>query len=278
MDGCHLGIADVVVPECVYGAPSSGTTVMLVGDSHAAQWLPALERLSRDRGWRLIGTTKSGCPVVNVSVWLRPQTRAYRECQAWRERVLERAAQEHPAIVFVASTNDYQVLHGSGRRPVAEVVAVWRSGLAAALAQMHEVADEVVLLADTPRHRADPVECLVRHRDLDACRATRNRLVDEAYAQLEIEAAVQASAKVITPADWLCPDDTCPLVMGNTLVYRDTDHLTARFASMLADRLGYELDRAQVGTVTDGHGPSDSAEEGDGDRDPDAQEQNRRLL
>jgi hypothetical protein len=28
------------VPECVYGNPSSKTTVVLFGDSHAMQWFP----------------------------------------------------------------------------------------------------------------------------------------------------------------------------------------------------------------------------------------------
>ena len=40
-DGCHLNPPETEVPECVYGNPSSKTTVVLFGDSHAMQWFPA---------------------------------------------------------------------------------------------------------------------------------------------------------------------------------------------------------------------------------------------
>jgi peptidoglycan/LPS O-acetylase OafA/YrhL len=37
-DGCHLDLPETESPECVYGNPSSDTTVVLFGDSHAMQW------------------------------------------------------------------------------------------------------------------------------------------------------------------------------------------------------------------------------------------------
>ena len=46
-DGCHLDQRTVTPKVCVFGDPSSSTTVVLFGDSHAAQWFPALERLAR---------------------------------------------------------------------------------------------------------------------------------------------------------------------------------------------------------------------------------------
>ncbi len=40
-DGCHLDAGSVHAKECIYG--DAGTTrVVLFGDSHAAQWFPAL--------------------------------------------------------------------------------------------------------------------------------------------------------------------------------------------------------------------------------------------
>ena len=52
----------------VYGDADSSDTIVLTGDSHAAQWLPALERLARERGWRLVAVTKSACPAVRMTV------------------------------------------------------------------------------------------------------------------------------------------------------------------------------------------------------------------
>ena len=47
-DGCSSGFTDTTVRKpCFYGDPTSATTVVLFGDSHAGQWFPALES---DRG------------------------------------------------------------------------------------------------------------------------------------------------------------------------------------------------------------------------------------
>jgi peptidoglycan/LPS O-acetylase OafA/YrhL len=70
-DGCHLDLTEVESPECVYGNPSSDTTVVLFGDSHAMQWFPALNSLARERNWRLVGFTKSACPPPRCTYTVR---------------------------------------------------------------------------------------------------------------------------------------------------------------------------------------------------------------
>ncbi|MFI0721653.1 SGNH hydrolase domain-containing protein [Streptomyces sp. NPDC021224] len=67
-DGCHVGYASTKAPDCVYGDPRSDTEVVLFGDSHAAQWFPALERLAGERHWKLISLTKASCKVPAVSI------------------------------------------------------------------------------------------------------------------------------------------------------------------------------------------------------------------
>lgn len=83
-DGCHLEPADVDVrDECVYG--DDGPLVLLAGDSHAAQWFPALETLAEDRGYRLASLTKSSCPLADFPIELFGKGREYTECLEWNE-------------------------------------------------------------------------------------------------------------------------------------------------------------------------------------------------
>ena len=49
-------------------------------------------------------------------------------------------------------------------------------------------------------------------------------------------AATRAGATVIDPTPWLC-SDRCPLVVGDLLVYRDTNHMTTAYAQSLAPLL-----------------------------------------
>ena len=240
-DGCHLDFTTTQPGLCVYGDASSATTVVLFGDSHAAQWLPALQRLAQEHDWRLVSLTKSACPPVNVTVWLSPYSRAYRECGTWKQNALARIAAEHPALVVVGAARNYQVVQGGDLKNVTDVPDAWQQGLTDVLSQVVPDAGRTVFLADTPQFPNDPLECLASHATIEQCPSPRATLVDPAYAQLEAAAAAAAGADLISPTDWICPGTTCPLVMGTYLVYRDTGHLTATFAALLAPELDFAL-------------------------------------
>jgi hypothetical protein len=49
-----------------------GLTVLLVGDSHAEHWAPALVRAARDRDWRLLSLTRARCMPYDFNA-VRPQ-------------------------------------------------------------------------------------------------------------------------------------------------------------------------------------------------------------
>jgi peptidoglycan/LPS O-acetylase OafA/YrhL len=241
-DGCHLDYAAVEPPPCLYGDAASTRTVALFGDSHAAQWLPTMQRLTDERGWRLVSMTKSGCPPAQASVWLRPFARPYRECDRWREQALERIRAEHPELVVIASAHDYEIVTDDGRHPIPERPEAWRAGLVDVLGAASDAAERVVVLADTPLHATDPLECLARHDLIERCVSDRGLLVDDVYAAMEADAAETAGVELVSPVAWLCDAVSCPLVMGNHLVYRDTQHVTASFATVLAGHLAWALD------------------------------------
>jgi peptidoglycan/LPS O-acetylase OafA/YrhL len=241
-DGCHLDFGTTESPPCVYGDPNSPTTAILFGDSHAAQWLPALQRIAAANDWRLESLTKSGCPPVPLTVWNAPLNRSYRECDQWRRNALQRIEAEHPAYLFVASARDYQVVDDQGNpQPFDASLPQWSDALEHVLTRLHAAAERTVMFAETPRFDTDPVECLARHARVDACTDPASQHIDADYSQLESTAASAASVDLISANDWLCPDGVCPLVMGRYLIYRDTTHVTATFMEILAARLEWAL-------------------------------------
>ncbi|CAN3127743.1 acyltransferase family protein [Mycobacterium sp. smrl_JER01] len=68
LDGCHLSFEETEPRFCDYGDLSSSVEVAVVGDSHAAQWLPALQSVALDRAWKLKVSTKSSCPYLGIAV------------------------------------------------------------------------------------------------------------------------------------------------------------------------------------------------------------------
>jgi peptidoglycan/LPS O-acetylase OafA/YrhL len=242
-DGCHLDFGTTESPPCVYGNPDSTTTAILFGDSHAAQWLPALQRIAAANDWRLVALTKSGCAPVPVTVWNSPLNRPYRECNQWRQNSLRRIEQEQPAYVFVAAARDYLVVDDRGNpHAFGDSLPEWMDALKRLLTRLHAASvGRTVMLAETPRFDNDPVECLARHERVDACTDPASKHIDFGYSQLEADAAAAASVDLISANDWLCPDRVCPLVMGRHLVYRDTTHVTASFMEFLAERVAWAL-------------------------------------
>ncbi len=242
-DDCHLDFPEVEAPGCTYGPEDAATTVLLLGDSHAQQWLPALQSLAEERSWRLRAITKAACPMIDATVWNGPLKRGYRECDEWRERALRLIEEEDPALVFVSSADMYELVDEGGARLEEGDEAAAAEALTRYLARMTERAP-VIVLADTPRVGYDPAECLATSDDVADCDIDRERMFDAAYARIEADAAAAAGADLISAADWLCFEDDCPLIRGSKLVYRDRHHLTATFAALLSQRLGAAIDAA----------------------------------
>jgi peptidoglycan/LPS O-acetylase OafA/YrhL len=240
-NGCHLSQPATSIPECAFGDPASVTTVVLFGDSHAAQWFPALERLAVEHGWRLISLTKSGCTPAWITVWNTNMKRAYTECDDWRQRVVERVAVEDPGLVIVASSHPYPSA-GNGAPAEPDGGTRLATGLAETLQRLVPLARSVALIGDTPKWDLDPPDCLSAHLDETlACTEPRAGMVDETWLAREAAIAADGGATFVDPTNWACPTDPCTTVVGRYLVYRDEHHLATPYVTALRDRLAAAL-------------------------------------
>ena len=163
-DGCHADLGETAPASgCAYGDPASSTVVALFGDSHAAHWFPAMERLAQERHWRLLSLTKSACASADVPVWSTIFDRPYAECTAWRQAVFELLANVHPAIVVLANDRTYQLAIEGAMASSADHEDVWSRGLATSIGRLRELGHDVVVIGDTVRQSDDPLDCLSRH-------------------------------------------------------------------------------------------------------------------
>jgi hypothetical protein len=253
-DGCHLDTATTVSPPCVYGIADSPTTIVLFGDSHAAQWFPALERIALDRGLRLVSLTKSACTAADVTVWSATLGRAYAECDTWRKDAIARIAAEHPALVVVSDSRavrpvvDGEALVGDAGAPIVA------DALDRTLWKLRPLARAVTVIGATPQAPGDPPSCLSAHpASVLACATPVATAIDAGWIEEEGSIAEGAGATFIDPTLWVCPTGPCPAVIGRYLVYRDTHHLATPFAAALASRL---LARLPLPPELPGAGPT----------------------
>ncbi|MDG4801818.1 acyltransferase family protein [Micromonospora sp. WMMD980] len=239
LTGCHVQQSSSEPLDCVYGIPEASYTVVLAGDSHAAQWLPALQEVAAKRKWRIVSHTKSSCPFLAMEVALAG--RPYRTRTEWNRRVREQLRADPPDLLVVSNSLYLAVRDG---KPVTERVdELLADGLRATWREMTDVKIPVVVLRDTPYHRRDQVECVSANPDrLTRCASSRDAVLSAGGGAAQERAAQgQSGVHLVNLNDAICPTDRCAAVIGGVLVYRDSNHLTATYARTLAPRLDRAL-------------------------------------
>lgn len=240
-DGCHLGFSQTTVEGCVYG-DAGAPRIVLFGDSHAAQWFPAVQSFAEANGYAVENRTKSSCPSVSVDV-LRDRV-AYTECTTWRKRVIDRINSEKPALVLIANY---------GTAPIAATGAEYEATWAAALGTtLTRIETDAALIVDTPDLGFTPSICLSANLDhTDECGQARGVALASVARNAELSVTQALGVPRIDLTDEICSADACDPVIGDTLVYRDAHHLTATFSAELSEALGAQL--ANVLGASGGH-------------------------
>jgi len=236
-DGCHADVPVTTAPEgCVYGDPAAATTVVLYGDSHAAHWFPALERLAAAHRWRLVELTKTSCSAVDVPLYHETLKREYTECTAFHRSALARIERLRPSLVVVGSSFNYEPA-----RPAADRAAQWSAGWERTFARLAGSGARVTAIADTPYMGGPVPECLATEKTVAGCtRSLRSSLRGPVQRRAFLAYAGSPRTAVIDPIRWFCTDD-CPPVIGNLLVYRDSNHMTTTYSAALAPLLDAAL-------------------------------------
>ena len=234
--GCGLSLAGTRPPLCELGDTDGAVTVALVGDSHAAQWFPAIEVIAGQRGWKILPFTKDSCIFVDTRIISLHLQREYTECALWREQVIAAIQRAHPDLVVVSSSRWVHPVNASDADAQVQADAMVRL--------LKQLPGRIAIIADTPLNDQDVPACLSRRdRTPESCSTSRAYALTGELAR-DGRAAAMLGAALIDPALWLCGPDVCPAVIDMTIVYRDDHHLTATMARRLAPLLEPALLRA----------------------------------
>ena len=220
-DDCHVNYGETKSGYCTYGDTKSNRTLVLYGDSHAAQWFPALEQIALERGYKLISLTKSACPAVDAP---REDQGAFKNvhCEKWRQNSIARIKSIHPDAVITSSFQYFTPPSGFPSKS-----RWWDDGQRRLLSELRGSSNHLIYISDTPRPLRDIPNCLAS-RDSHTCDSTektRNVIIN--------------GFEKIDPTPWLCTS-YCPAIKDGYVVYRDASHISV--AASLA--LKPELEKA----------------------------------
>ncbi|MFJ6681405.1 acyltransferase family protein [Streptomyces werraensis] len=228
-DDCALTMSEEKQTQpCLYGDENGDRSVVLFGDSHVAQWFPAFDAIAREHGWKLYSFTKNACKVSQITIAYN--NGPYSSCDDWREVTIDKIRAMEPELVVTSSSNSAK-LWGEG-----DTATEWGKGQAETYRILQQGRTRVLTLLDNPWPKNNAVDCAVANPDdLSEC---ANKL-SESDKQPSVtkairEAAAAEDVAVIDPSPWVCaPSGNCPVVVGNTLVYRDYGHLADAYVEAL---------------------------------------------
>jgi peptidoglycan/LPS O-acetylase OafA/YrhL len=221
-DGCHANYAETKSDACEYAELDSQKTMVLYGDSHAAQWFPALAEIASRSGYKLVSLTKSACPSVDV---VRSDQGAFKmsRCKKWREDSIQRIMKMKPDVLVMSSFQYF-----AQPRQFQDRDKWWDDGQRKLLAQVKNASPNLIYLTDTPHPARDIPACLTNN-SISECNKT------ERSKNLSI-----SGFEVIDPNSWLC-SRTCPAVKDGVVAYRDASHISVDIAIALIPRLTQAL-------------------------------------
>jgi peptidoglycan/LPS O-acetylase OafA/YrhL len=249
-DGCHLDQKSTDLKPCIYGDRTSDQVVALVGDSHAGQWVPALESLAKEHGWRLETYTKSSCGFFTVPVWVAKPPVEYTSCGEWNANLLARlTAPNRPDLVITAGSNLYGVLQDGRFLNIEDSKALFVQGLRRTWQAVTAAGIPLLVIRATARGLLDVPDCISANPGrLSRCATLTKTSMGRAGDSDLLAARDLPRTRVVDLTAAICPGRYCPAIIGRVIVWRDGHHLTATYARSLAPRLDKVLSQLMPAT------------------------------
>jgi len=116
-------------------------------------------------------------------------------------------------------------------------------GLTTEIDALRAISSKVVVFENTPQLSFNPTDCLLApNATLGQCTTPVTPALTESTMVVQSVARV-AKASFLPTLQWFCYNSLCPSVIGNVIVYIDTNHVSNTYASYLDDPLSRELDQ-----------------------------------
>jgi peptidoglycan/LPS O-acetylase OafA/YrhL len=223
--GCAPNEKETKSTVCRLGAASGEKTLVVMGDSFAQQWMPAILSMAQRDGWVVVPLVNgSGCA---ASTWRGYAPRPW--CATWYRWAVGQAKALHPDVTLISG-------EWSSDSPPAAA-----TGAESLIASAKKFSRSVVVLGVAPLQDKQPVDCLLKR---GATTKTCTTIIPSAEASPN-DTTIAAYAKrnhvpFVSPLGWFCarpaatsPAYWCPLVINRTITRFDVGHVTIEYAQEL---------------------------------------------
>jgi peptidoglycan/LPS O-acetylase OafA/YrhL len=219
---------------CTYGPAGATKTAVVVGDSVAISWMPALvEALGRD-GYKVRGIGFGACPFVLANVTLENLPADTERCNRSHAGVIDLVTKINPDMVVLSNHEGGLAALSSGASGAAGR-SEWVEARSEAMRALSAPQRKVVMLSPPPAGR-NPAECYTKLSKPSDCVSG----IDIAWknmADADKTAAEASGATYVDSSSWFCQFGKCPVFVGSTPVRYDILHLTSTYGKQIAPLL-----------------------------------------
>ena len=226
-DDCAGVPGQPALERCTYvPAPDPGArTIVVAGDSHMQQFLPAVAPIARERGWRVETLIRPGCPLSTTAESNPGEV----DCINWNQQALAALGEMRPALVVSQATHNARP--GATETTPPGMVEAWERLSAAGV--------PVMAVRDNPRYEYSPPSCVDTYgRGAPECDVPRSEIYP---GEPPVPAGLPSTVSVLDLADSICLPSICPPEIGRVMVYLDDNHLTATFSASMAPTVGRKI-------------------------------------
>jgi hypothetical protein len=152
----------------------------------------------------------------------------------------------HPAVVILGFSREY----GIADDHVVVDGPAWINGLKEMITTIQKTTGaRVVLMGDDPYPQQEVPNCLSQNlTSTPTCSIPKKYpFYNPGGIPQEQQVAAATGAGYVDTDPWFCISTTCTVIVGNILVYRDDNHITATYANWLTPAVGAALDVATNG-------------------------------
>ena len=227
--------------SCV-AVEGSGQEVLLVGDSHAAMFFPALKLIAEQNNWRLSTATEPGCPWGNGV--LPRQKKNTLKCSEFHQVVYEEIVPSSAPdlLILVNRTQVDDRVEGGSRQAVDESLNL----MTASIERLRTHSQQIVIIEPMPEFEDRdffPRDCLATATFLEECsRPMTDSLVEDEL----FRSVADSDPGVFSLAldDLICESlEACAPVKNDILIIRDRTHISVDYSEFLAEEISTRIDR-----------------------------------
>ena len=210
---------DPLLAGCLQNSPPETVTkrIVVLGDSHAQQYMAALGPIARSHGWEVVTLLKGNCRFGGES----PDRDA--GCNAFNRASAAYVQEHRPDAVFTVAS-------------LTHVEAPFETEVPGYLEGIKPITDagiDVVGVRDNPRFGLNMPECVQMH---GPAAPQCNVPLQESLAgssPLDAYRGKVPRLHLVDLSDFICAGGTCPAVVGNVYVYKDDNHLTKTYVQSM---------------------------------------------